>query len=111
MAQAGAYGLRIWQERIPVVLEVAKACQMVGIDPFTSISEGTLLAIVSQPDTQNLLDIWRNQGITCAQIGEVVPEEQGLTVYSDQSQSFPLRHPKVDPFWGAFEALLHSGEK
>jgi hydrogenase maturation factor len=110
MAQAGHYGLRIVQEQIPIQPDVALTCRLAGIDPFTSISEGTLLAIVSPEDTERLLAAWNKHGTLCAEVGEVVPAKQGLHVVTPEGER-ALTHPQVDPYWGKFEELLRAGEK
>lgn len=111
MAQAGRYGLRLDQDRIPIQEVVAKTCSLAGIDPLTSISEGTLLAVVAPEDTDPLLAILRANDILCAEIGEVVTEAEGITVESRAQGRRPLVHPKADPFWVKFEEMRAAGEK
>jgi len=111
MAQAGHYGLKIEQARIPVQEETLTTCRIAGIDPFAAISEGTLLAVVAAAETERLLQVFADRGIVCAEIGEVVPQTQGLSVIAPDGQARELVHPKVDPFWGKFEELLQAGAK
>lgn len=111
MAQAGKYGLRIDEARIPIQDAVAETCRLAGIDPYASISEGTLLAMVAPEDTDRLLAAFRAKGVLCAEIGEVVPAAEGLTRRLPEGEVRELAHPKVDPFWGKFEELLQAGEK
>ena len=111
MAQAGGYGLRLEQARIPLQPEAARTCELAGIDPFAAISEGTLLAMVAREDTERLLDLFRAQGILAAEIGEVRPAAEGLVRILPDGERQPLVHPRVDPFWGKFEELLKAGAR
>jgi hydrogenase maturation factor len=49
MAQAGGFGVRVVKETIPTMDGVREICDLYGIDPYKSISEGTLL-IAAAPD-------------------------------------------------------------
>jgi hydrogenase maturation factor len=111
MAQAGGYGLRIDQARIPIQPEAQLTCELAGIDPFTSISEGTLLAVVAPEDTDRLLAAFRERGTLAAEIGEVLPAAAGRVRRLADGRETALVHPQVDPFWGKFEELLHAGAK
>jgi hydrogenase maturation factor len=53
----------------------------------------------------------RAQNVLCAEIGEVVPAQEGISVSSQADGTRPLVHPKTDPFWIKFEELLKAGEK
>ncbi len=46
VAVASGVGARIDRDAIPVLPEVRAVCDHVGIDPYVSISEGTLIATV-----------------------------------------------------------------
>lgn len=111
MAQAGAYGLRVDQARIPIQPEAWRTCELAGIEPFSAISEGTLLAMVAPGDTDRLLSLFREAGILAAEVGEVRPASEGLVRVLPDGRQEPLVHPKVDPFWGKFEELLRAGKK
>lgn len=50
MAQAGGYGLRVDKDLIIKQDVILKTCKHFGIDPYVSISEGTLIAVVDPSD-------------------------------------------------------------
>ena len=52
VAEASGVGLRINQSAIPIRPGVAAVCAAAAIDPYFSISEGTLVATVYDPSTQ-----------------------------------------------------------
>jgi hydrogenase maturation factor len=101
VAQASRVGLRIDRDAIPIPQPVAMVCAEFGIDPFSSISEGTLIVTVRPHKADAVVAALRETGILAAIIGEVVPVEQG-TWYTAGGKTFPLVHPRVDPFWSAF---------
>lgn len=101
LAAASGMGLRIRLEDIPVRPEVAAVCEHVGIDPYTSISEGTLLATVRPERADGFLAALQDAEIEAALVGEVVEHERGSLLITAEGDR-PLQHPGVDPFWAAF---------
>ena len=103
VAIASDVGLRVDRDAIPVRPEVRAICEHVGIDPYVSISEGTLIATVRPAHAERCLDALRAEGIEAAVVGEVRPSGDGRVLVSD-GRSEPLVHPGLDPFWAAFGA-------
>lgn len=101
IAGASRVGLHIDQEKIPVPEEVAGVCELFGIDPYTSISEGTLLLTCRPEKADEVVRQLKAERIDAAIIGEALPLEKGCTVTSG-GRARPLTHPRVDPFWQAF---------
>ena len=101
IAAASGVGLRVDRDAIPVQDAVRAVCDHVGIDPYVSISEGTLLATVRPPTAQAFLDALGDAGIPAADVGEVVPAAEGTTLVVD-GEDTALTAPDVDPFWEAF---------
>ncbi len=108
IAQASCVGLHIDQEKIPVQPAIARICEFYGIDPFTSISEGTLLLTCRPHRADEVERRLAAGGIPAAIIGEVRPTEKGCTV-SGGGRTRPLVHPRVDPFWAAFGRAASEG--
>ncbi|MFC7019789.1 MULTISPECIES: AIR synthase family protein [Haloarcula] len=100
MARAAGVGIELATDRVPVQPGVEAACDFFGIDPWISISEGTLLASVPAEGVDDVLDALDDEGIPAAEVGEVT-EGSGLVVDGD-----PMDHPGVDPFWGTFEEYM-----
>jgi len=103
VAIASNLGIRVDHERIPVLPEVRAVCDHIGIDPYTAISEGTLIATVVPERAEAFVDALDGEGIGSAVIGEILPLEEGRTVVTEGREE-PLTHPGLDPFWGAFGA-------
>jgi hydrogenase maturation factor len=109
VAEASGVGLRIEQERIILREDVAKICQLFGMDPYAAISEGTLIITVRPHKVDALLAALAAKGIAASVVGEVVPPERGLTLVVDGKER-PLEHPRVDPFWAAFGRAMAEAE-
>jgi hydrogenase maturation factor len=103
VATASGVGIRIERDLIPVRPEVRAVCDHVGIDPYVSISEGTLIATVVPSKADAYVGALAAAGIEAAVVGEVRPAGEGRTLVS-AGQEGPLTHPGLDPFWGAFGA-------
>jgi hydrogenase maturation factor len=97
MARAGGVRIEIERDAVPVQPGVRAACEFFDIDPWISISEGTLLATVDPSGVKDILAALEAEGIPAADVGEVVPGS-GLVVDGAEQD-----HPGRDPFWAAME--------
>jgi len=108
VAQASGVGMRIEKEAIPVPEVVSRVCGHFGIDPFTSISEGTLIVTCKPFRAQALLAAFSGVSIPAAIIGEVTEKERGIVLVEGGAER-EMEHPRLDPFWAAFgEAMAAS---
>jgi hydrogenase maturation factor len=107
VAAASRTGIRIDRDRIPVRPEVRAVCEHVGIDPYVAISEGTLIATVVPARAGAYVEVLAEAGIEAAVVGEILPDAEGRTLVVEGREQ-PLRHPGLDPFWGAFGAWAAS---
>lgn len=109
IAQASNVGLSIDKDKIIVQEHVRGICELFGIDPYSSISEGTLI-ITSKPNkAQEVVQRLSDKGIPASQVGEVVEKTQGMR-YFEAGKAHELVHPKVDPFWAAFGKAASEAE-
>jgi hydrogenase maturation factor len=101
VAAASETGMRIERAAIPVLEEVRAVCEHTGMDPYTSISEGTLIATVVPARADAFVTALADEGIDAAVVGEVTERAEGVVLVGDDGER-PLEHPGLDPFWGAF---------
>ena len=101
VATAAEVGIRIERDLIPVRPEVRAVCGHVGIDPYVAISEGTLIATVVAGKADGYVGALREAGIDAAVVGEILEADRGRRIVVEGHEQ-PLRHPGLDPFWGAF---------
>jgi hydrogenase expression/formation protein HypE len=71
------------------------------MDPYTSISEGTLIATVVPHRAAAFLDALAAAGIEAADVGEVTDGSAARILVTHDGER-ALEHPGLDPFWGAF---------
>ena len=101
VASASGLGLRVDRDAIPVRPEVRAICDHVGIDPYISISEGSLIATVRPERAEAFVAALAAAAIDAAIVGELLPAEAGRVLLVDGREG-PLVHPGLDPFWAAF---------
>jgi hydrogenase maturation factor len=105
MARASGRGLRVDKERIVTQTIVMETCSVFDIDPYSAISEGTLVASVRPDGAEDVLAALASEGIPASAVG-VLGAEGADIVVTDEKGEHPLEHPEVDPFWGTFEEYL-----
>jgi len=101
VAAASGTGLRVDLGAIPVRPEVRAVCDHVGMDPYISISEGTLICTVRPEHAEGFLRALSDEGIDAADVGEIT-DAAGTMVQVDESEERAFVHPGLDPFWEAF---------
>jgi hydrogenase maturation factor len=84
---------------------VAEVCKYFGIDPYASISEGTLIASCRSHKADAVVAALAAKGISASIVGELTSPGKGM-VLVEGGQEKRLVHPIVDPFWKAFYDAL-----
>lgn len=105
MAAHSGVGMNIYMDRIILQDAVKKTCQCFGIDPYRSISEGTLLATVKKVKAKKIVAALKKNNIPASIAGEVVEYKRGIHIVQGRGK-YKLEHPRIDPFWGKFEEYL-----
>jgi len=104
IAEASKVGVKVYEEKIPILAEVRVICQYFLIDPLISISEGTLIITVQEEKVNHLIKELQENKISAWEIGEITTEER--TLVKRDGERLPLVPVKVDPFWDAYFSLL-----
>jgi len=105
MAKHSRVGMHIYLDKMVLQEEVEKTCACFDLDPYKSISEGTLLATAKKSKAKNIVRALNKEGIPASVVGEVVPKKKGIHIF-DKDKEYKLDHPGVDPFWMRFEEYL-----
>ena len=108
IAQASKVGVVVDKEKIIIQDVVGKVCDLFGIDPYSSISEGTLIITCRPHKASEVIQRLNDKKILASVVGEIVPKERGM-YYFENSKERKLVHPKVDPFWVAFGKAASEG--
>jgi len=105
IAQASGLGVRVEKERIVIADGVEEICRYFAIDPYSSISEGTLIIACREHKAQDIVQALSRKGIPSSVVGELTGPEQGMILKAGGREQ-KLEHPIVDPFWKAFYGAL-----
>ena len=105
IAQHSRVGMRIDKNKIILQEVVRLTCECFDIDPYKSISEGTLLVTANKQKAKLIVAALEKAGIPASIVGEVTVRSKGMRVL-DGDKSYELKHPGVDPFWGKFAQYL-----
>jgi hydrogenase expression/formation protein HypE len=100
VARAANSGIRIEKENIIVEDCVIEICNYFNIDPFASISEGTLIITCRAHKAEHVVKALSKKGIKSSIVGELIRQDEGMVLVSNNKEK-KLEHPIVDPFWGA----------
>jgi hydrogenase expression/formation protein HypE len=106
VAKAAKLGVRVEKERILIEDCVMEICNYFKIDPFASISEGTLIITCRAHKAEDVVKVLSKKGIKASIVGELIRPEEGMVLVSNGKEQ-KLEHPIVDPFWGAFYEALN----
>jgi hydrogenase expression/formation protein HypE len=101
LAQGAGLGVRIEKDKIVVEDCVPEICQFFGIDPYASISEGTLIASCHPNKADEVVNVLAKKGIRSSVAGELTDARRGMVLVEGGNER-KLLHPIVDPFWRAF---------
>jgi len=110
IAQAANLGVRVEKEKIVVEDCVPEICRYFGIDPYASISEGTLIIACREHRAGDVLHALNRKGIKASIVGELTNPRQGMVLIRSGKEE-ELKHPIVDPFWRAFYEALQKYSK
>ncbi len=105
MAAAAGIPVHANLDEVPVPPDIQGVAQALSFDPWSAISEGTLLAAVAPDRTDAVRAAWRNAGIESHVLGRFDAKQPQCTVVRN-GQAARLEEPDVDPFWDLFFAGL-----
>jgi hydrogenase expression/formation protein HypE len=105
IAQASGLGVRVEKERIVIENGVQEICRFFEIDPYASISEGTLIISCRPHKAEQIVAALNAKNIKSSVVGELTEPEKGMVLVTGGKEK-RLEHPIVDPFWKAFYGAL-----
>jgi hydrogenase maturation factor len=109
LARACGHDLRISRAALPVSPEARAACDVFGIDPYWSLSEGTLIAAVRPQHAKAALAALADENIPAAEVGEVVEGRGILWLTEPDGRVVKLSRPEADPYWEAYSRAVREG--
>lgn len=110
LARACGHDLRIERSRIPISDEARAACEAWGgIDPYRTLSEGTLIATVRPEQRDAALAALADEGVPAADVGEVMPGHGVLHLTESDGSIGHLTECGSDPYWPAYDRAMREG--
>jgi hydrogenase maturation factor len=110
LAKASSHDLRVERARIPLAAEARAACEAWGgIDPYWTLSEGTLIAAVRPAHVAAALAALAEGGIAAAEVGEIMTGSGRLWLTEPDGSVRKLDAPEPDPYWPAYDRAVREG--
>jgi hydrogenase expression/formation protein HypE len=110
LTQASNVGIVIDLSSVIMTQEAKGVCDLFGLDPYLTLSEGTLIITVKEDKAQEVVRTLTSNGIAATSIGKIVDIERGRwTEINDERR--PLRKPSTDPYWKAYWKARNQGWK
>ncbi len=94
MAEASESLLAIDLDKIPILPSTTALCHYFGLNPLGLISSGTLLLTITEKNWQTLAQVFQDQGIPSAAVGQVRPGK-GLMAFS-AGKRVPFTYSEAD---------------
>jgi len=101
LANASRVGVELILPDIPVSPATDAICKLFGINPLTSLSEGSLIIACKAQRSGRLLARLRRTGINCEVIGRLTRTRTRSAIDSNGTKR-TIRYPKFDPYWKAY---------
>jgi len=103
----------LWVEKADLMLseESRRVCGLFGLDPFVTVSEGTLLITCRPERTSEVLARLAKKRIAAAVIGHVGETSSGRLSVTEAGKRKSYVPPKFDPYWNAYATGLEKGWK
>lgn len=94
LAHAARAGIMVQEAAIPFYPEGQVLCTAYGLDPLGAIASGGLIVAVAPEQANSLVKRYQTEGIPCARIGRLVPQEDGIWLERARGERAPL--PRYD---------------
>jgi len=100
LAEASGRAILFDPAAVPIPALSARVCAVFDLDPLAAIASGALLLTAPEGDAAAIRRELENQGIICAEIGEV---REGLVEVRVKESGELLRRPERDEIARVFE--------
>lgn len=101
LTQASNVGIVIDLSSVIMTQEAKGVCDLFDLDPYLTLSEGTLIITVKEDKAQEVVRALKSKGIAAKRIGKIVDIERGRWIEINEERR-PLRKPSTDPYWKAY---------
>jgi hydrogenase expression/formation protein HypE len=110
LSEASGNGLEIELSDVVVTEEAKRVCDLFKIDPYSTLSEGTLIITAKPKKAEKVLQALKSKKIRSAVIGKVTDAQEGRWVKRNGMRE-ALKKPSGDPYWEAYWKAQQKGWK
>jgi len=110
LSEASNIGLDIDLSNVIVTEEAELVCNLFELDPYVTLSEGTLIVTAKSEKAEEVLKVLESKGVRAKIIGRVMNRQHGRWVTKDKRRE-PLGKPPIDPYWKAYWKAHQEGWK
>ncbi len=111
LSRASGRDLVVEKERVHVSDESLAVCSAFGLDPLTTLSEGTLVITCRPHKTDEILGALSRRGISAFSIGRAGPKRGSLLLTTKGRGPKRYLPPKFDPYWKVYQKGVENGWK
>ncbi len=108
MLTASGVGGIVKKSLIPVLPEVRSVCKLFSMDPYTSLSEGSLIVSVKPNRTDDARTVLAKLGVASDVVGVVTRRSKGIMLRTEAGEE-RLRYPRKDPYWNVYWRGVREG--
>lgn len=109
-SEASQVGLEIELSNAIVSEEAKLVCDLFKLDPYLTLSEGTLIISAKPEKAQEVLQTLESKGIKSSVIGKVKELRDGRWIKRNGAKE-ALKTPSLDPYWKAYWKACKEGWK
>jgi hydrogenase expression/formation protein HypE len=108
LTQASQAGIEIDLSNVIVTQEAKQVCKLFNLNPYMTLSEGTLIITVKQRKAQQVLRALKSSGTEAKIIGKMMESQHGRWMKMNGKLQ-PLTKPSTDPYWKAYWKARQEG--
>ncbi|TFG23198.1 MAG: hydrogenase expression/formation protein, partial [Promethearchaeota archaeon] len=96
IAMASDLGALIYENNVKLLPEPAKLSEIFNLNPYGTISSGSLLISINEEDSQKLIEVLRKNDIYSQIIGKLVSKKEGLKIVTKNNRTETLQFSEID---------------
>ncbi|NHJ19933.1 MAG: hydrogenase expression/formation protein [Candidatus Lokiarchaeota archaeon] len=96
LAIASELGLSIKKELINILPEPLELSKVFEIDPYSTISSGSLLISINEKYSEDLIHLLKKNGILASKIGKFTSAKEEYFILDENRKKLPMNYTEID---------------